>query len=403
MNRIISFFRGSVRLHIKGISSESFMNFMAGQRLRFWDVVQLSELELECSVFASSYKKLTRLAEGKGFDITSAKTQGLPKLMSLAIHRPVFVAGFILCAFLLAVLPRFVWTIRIDGNETVQAELIRRIMDDYGVHFGADGRQIDSEMLKIRIMNDIPALKWCAVNQKGGCVTIEVAEREAVPDSEVDHSITNVIAERDGVITKTEIYGGFRRCRVGDAVEKGQILISGVESFEKSTQLTHAFGEIYAMTGREMTAKTPQNHTTKQYTGSSKTHYSLIIGRKRINLFGNTGILEGSCDKIIRREQLELPGAYTFPVWLEEETLIYYTPVQTLLDKKTAQTRLSEYSEASVKDRMIAGKILAVQHTIKRQNGCWVLSSTLSCEEMIARTVPLQIEESEKENGRTDH
>ncbi|MCQ2418323.1 MAG: sporulation protein YqfD [Clostridia bacterium] len=379
------------------------MNFMAGQRLAFWDVHTISGIELECTVFSSAKKKVLRASSSRGFDVLAGEAQGLPGLLRLVRQRPVFAAGFVLCAFLLAYLPRYVWTVQIEGNELVHTQTIRRVMDDYGVHFGADGRNINSQMLEARIKNDIPELKWCAVNQKGGCVTISVSEREAVPDSEVDHTITNVIAACDGVITKTEIYGGFRRCKVGDAVQKGELLISGIESFEKSTQLTHAFGEIYAMTQHAITAKTPQTYMQKQYTGRRETHYSLILGRKRINLFGNSGIPQGSCDKIIKRSQLTLPGDYPFPVWLETETLIYYEPVCASLDQQSAYRRLCDYTQASAQEQMIAGKILASKNQIKRYNDCWVLSATLSCEEMIARLVPVQIEESETEDGGTDH
>lgn len=403
MNRISCFFRGTCRLHITGISAESFMNFMAAKHLAFWDFETISGLELECTVYASAKKKILRAASKRGFDVDARKAQGLPNVLRFVRKRPAFVTGFLLCSLLLALLPRYIWTIQIEGNELVSEQAIRRLMDDYGVHFGADGRDIDSHILEARIKNDIPELKWCAVNQKGGCVTISVSERDVVPDSEVDSTITNVIASCDGVITKTEIYGGFRRCKVGDAVAQGEILISGVESFEKSTQLTHAFGEIYALTKHEISAKTPLTYTKKQYTGRKETRYSLILGRKRINLFGNSGIPHGSCDKIIRRSQLTLPGDYSFPVWLETETLIYYEPVRASLDQKSAYRRLCDDTKASALAQMIAGKILASENHIKRNNGCWELSATLSCEEMIARLVPLTIEESETEDGGTDH
>lgn len=401
MNPLIRFFRGTANLHITGISAESFLNLTARHSIHPWGICAVSEIEFTCTAFFGDVKKLRKFA--KGFDIDVRKEKGFPYLLRLAKRRPVFLLGLTVCVLLLAILPHYVWTIQIEGNVNVPTERIEQVIDALGVRFGTGRTQIDSKMLKMRAMHELPELSWFAIGKNGGCVTILVSEREIMPDSEVKQGITNVIAERDGIISKTEVYGGFRRCKVGDAVREGEILISGVETFEKSTQLTHAYGEIYALTQRKLEAKLPTDYTAKEYTGKVKKHYSLILGRKRINLYGNSGILQGSCDKIIRRSRLELPGGYCFPVWLEEETCLYYRKTSCPIDRQIACERLEAFAKTTTKQKMIAGTILASENKIKRNNGCWVLSSELSCEEMISKTVPVSFNESETDDGGTDH
>lgn len=404
MNRITSFVRGVTMLRVTGASVETFMNCLAARDIHFWSLRQISSIELECCVFTVSMKKIYVLSQRAGFDVKILSQKGLGRILLQLKKRPAFVIGFLLCAVLLAILPMFVWTVQIYGNEQVKTDEIRRSLDDLGVHFGAYGADIDSQMIKVRIMNLIPALRWCAVNVSGGRVTVLVAERDVEPESEQpEETVSNLVADRDGVIVEMEIQQGFRRCKIGDAVKEGDLLVSGIESYLKSTQMVHAYGEVYALTGRQSVCVCPAETVKKHYTGHTETQYSLIVGRKRINLFGNSGIPQASCDKITRRSQLTLPGEQAFPVWLETETFVFYEPVKEMLEKSRAGELLQPFARRYVKDSMIAGQILDETYQLNNKNGLWVITADFSCREMIARTAPALQTESETENGGENH
>lgn len=136
-------------------------------------------------------------------------------------------------------------------------------------------------------------------------------------------------AARDGVIVSMSVLGGQSLCQVGQAVRAGELLVTGCVDLETHTQYTHADAEIYAMTQRTLTAVYPQTATQKAYTGQVIRRYSLVIGRKRINLSGNSGISEVSCDKMTERKTLTLPGGFSLPVTLVVETYRPYEAVQT--------------------------------------------------------------------------
>ena len=48
--------------------------------------------------------------------------------------------------------------------------------------------------------------------------------------------------------------------------------------------------------------------------------YTLILGRKRIKIFEKGSIAQDECDRIIKKNQLSLPGGIILPVALEIET-----------------------------------------------------------------------------------
>ncbi len=122
-----------------------------------------------------------------------------------------------------------------------------------------------------------------------------------------------MVAARDGVIVSMSVLGGQSLCQVGQAVRAGELLVTGCVDLETHTQFTHADAEIYAMTQRTLTAVYPQTTTRKAYTGQVIRRYSLVVGRKRINLSGNSGISDASCDKMTERKALTLPGGFSCP------------------------------------------------------------------------------------------
>lgn len=301
---------------------------------------------------------------------------------------------------LLAVLyaPSRVWFVEVEGNETVPARKILLAAEECGVKFWAKSGEIRSEQVKNQILNLVPELQWAGVNFSGGLAVISVRER--LPEEPVRErsSITNVVAARDGVIVSMSVLGGQSLCQVGQAVRAGELLVTGCVDLETHTQFTHADAEIYAMTQRTLTAVYPQTTTRKAYTGQVIRRYSLVVGRKRINLSGNSGISDASCDKMTERKALTLPGGFSLPVTLVVETYRPYEAVQTQVPQAQAQAVLCEYAQRSVLGDMIAGKILGQEPAFREASGLFWMDMTCACQEMIARQRPAELFEGEDTN-----
>lgn len=395
MNPVINFFRGTAEILITGVAQERCFNRFAEEKIPFWALERVSPLEARCVVCRKDLRRAAAAAEAAQCTVEVLRRRGLRQVFYGLKRRPVLVLGLAAVAAAVLILPNFVWTLEVQGNETVQTEEILHALEELDVKFGAWGPDINSQDVKNRILNMLPALRWCAVNRSGGCVTVLVAEREPEAVVEDEKEITNVVASRTGIITRMNVMQGFKNCAVGDTVLTGQLLVSGYANWTTGTQAVHAIAEIYALTWRQQTAVMPQTALEKQYTGRETTRYTLVLGRKRINLSGNSGIPQGKCDKIVERKVLSLPGGYEFPVVLEIETLREYETTAVSCGREAAESVLLDYTRQALEDDMIAGTILTTQHSIRAENGRWVLRADNTCEEMIARMVPAPIFESE--------
>ena len=151
-----------------------------------------------------------------------------------------------------------------------------------------------------------------------------------------------------------------------------------------------ANAEIYAQTWHTGTVLTPAQQKIKQYTGEEWTERTLIIGRKRINLSGNSGNHTTNCDKMVDVTELTLPGDISFPVSLETATYRSYETVAADVTEQDASCLLTDAWKRMTEAGMIAGQIRRTEQSVVYAGGVYALHAQSDCEEMIARIVPTE-------------
>jgi len=219
----------------------------------------------------------------------------------------------------------------------------------------------------------------------------------------LDHRlITDIAASRSGTITEVRVLEGTALCEVGDTVEAGQLLVSGVLDPAVHLRTVHAQAEIYAVTNRESAACIPLQYTNN--TGETHRHTVRFIqfGRIRIKISGNSRICTMGCDKMIIRNTMTLPGGYTFPLSWITETCIHRGNTTEEIGEETASTLLRAWMEQSVHDQMIAGTILSSTQSVCTSSDRVLCTAQYICREMIAREQEVNLFGSEQYYGRTN-
>ena len=289
------------------------------------------------------------------------------------------------------VIPKFVFFYEVVGNETVPEAQILRELQNLGVGFGTYGPSIHPQDLKNRMLLQIPKLQWLTVQQSGMRACVVVRERPEAIAVEERRAPMNVVAGKDGVITSVSAMEGNCLCAVGQAVKKGQVLISAYTDLEFTTRVCAALGEVYAETLAQKTARCPDTMLQKTPNGKNSHSVSLLVGEKRWNIFANGGNSDGRCDKITKTHMLTLPLGLTIPVGLEIVEQRGYDLTPAPLEKDAAEKLLEQQVTGSVQQDMLAGKILQKDTELTRQGGIYELTASVRCEEMIARQVRASI------------
>lgn len=389
MNRILSFLFGTCEITVSGASPELCINALSKAEIIFWDVCHRDEMHLSFSILLKDRKKIERIAVKSYCTVERAEEKGLPLFGKRLLSRPVLTVSMTAALFFSFFLQSYVWVIEVDGSENVPNEVIIRELEAEGISFGTRAAEISSQEVKNKMLNAVPQLSWLAVNRTGGKLTVLVTERQQKQEQKPKADTVHVVAAKDGVITDYSVSEGMKLCARGDTVRKGQILVSGYEDYGLFVRNVCAEAEIYAKTWYSGTVVTPAERMQKVYTGRTERQISLLIGRKRIKLFGNSSIFGSSCDKMVTVERLSLPK-YSFPLAVETVFLREYTLQPVSLTPQEARKLLREAWKHGIQSSMIAGTVdSTAEHFITEQK-LFVLRAESTCTEMIAKQIPIE-------------
>ena len=182
-------------------------------------------------------------------------------------------------------------------------------------------------------------------------------------------------------------------------MRQGQVLISGYTDCGICIRAAWAKGEVYARTRREITVIAPSEWIERTEQTGSALRYSLILGKKRINLWKGSGIWDSSCGRIETEYPLVLPGGFQLPAALAVEELTFWDTVPSAPEEAASQAELKAFAGAYLASQMVAGKILDRSESVFSQAGGYVLTGQYDCLEMIGRE---RAEEIGENHGQSD-
>ena len=396
---IWSSFAGNLRVKITAASPTDILTAVNAAGITLRNIDYIDELSVEADISRFCLQQLKTISNTRGGCIEVRWKQGIYWGFIGLFHRPILIAGMLLLFVLSIYLPGRILFVQVEGNSAVKDHTVLEQAEKCGVYFGAPRRGIRSEKVKNTLLASIPELQWTGVNTYGCVAVISVKERSVAEERESMEGVTSIVAARDGVILQSTVTQGNALCKVGQAVKEGQILVSGYTDYGICVKGTRAQAEIYAQTLREMEAIALAPTGVRTEIVKKETRYSLLIGKKLINFFKDSGISDATCAKMYSIRYLTLPGGFLLPVALRTEELTYYRQ-QTASDALEDHFDwLYSYSESYLQSNMVAGKILRSDVSVELQDGICSLNGKYACSEMIGR---VRNEEITQNNGKND-
>ena len=234
------------------------------------------------------------------------------------------------------------------------------------------------------------------MNTKGCVAVISVRERTLPEETKERAGVSGIVASRDGVVESCTVIRGSLLCSPGQAVKTGQTLISGYTDCGLYLQATQAEGEVYALTRRQLCVITPGICITARETETVKKKYSLLIGKKRINLWKDSGIWDTSCGRMYSEYYVTLPGGFSLPVALAVDTYVFRETEDSAME--ITQYQLSKFARQYLEGQMVAGIIKDSIVSFSKEENAVYLTGSYICSEMIGRVQQEQIGEIYVEN-----
>lgn len=391
-DKVMRWVRGYVVFEGEGGTPETLSTRARAQGIDLWNT-RFRKFSVRSSCTPSSYRRLRGALRHSGMRVRICRKVGAPFLVRGYRRRYGLLVGAVLGAVMLGTLPQYVWVISVEGNVTVPAETIMAKAETLGVRVGMRWDTLDMSALRLQALTAMPELAWFTVNPEGSVARIVVKEREAEQPPDDGNTPSHLVAAYDGVVLRVVAERGYPAVKQGEAVTAGDRLVSGIFEAPEFWDVTRSSGEVWAVTERCVTVSVPLKETVTMPSGKRCERMSFCFLGWEVPLY-TSAPLKGEWRVSEQDGRLVVRGT-VLPLGIWKRTYTAYVPreVKHSVEEATALARhetavrfLQEYPTAAVIEQA---------ENVEVKDGVCFLKTVFTCEENIAKEVPIGANEYE--------
>lgn len=260
---------------VEGLNTEKNLNFLCGNGICLYEVKKINKKQYFVTVPFKERKKLIALLKNRCYNIKLIKSGGFLGFLEKIKTRFVL-AALVFAAFCgLFVASRFVWDIEVNGDADAAAVLA--VLEEKGIKKGCPLSRINIDETENFLSSRIESSMYCLLDVEGCRLYVTVIERESAPPVVDLNQPVDLVSEYDGVLTRLLTVSGTPAVNVGDRISKGQVIISGVRTYNDGTTApVRAMGEAWATVECTGEAVFSETKTVLEETGDF--YYTTYIG-----------------------------------------------------------------------------------------------------------------------------
>ncbi len=366
--KIIRYAKGYIRIRITGYSTERFLNACSHRGIILWGLEPKGRA-YEMNISIPGFRKLKPIIRKTGTKVSIVERFGLPFFLHKYRKRKMFFAGALLFAALIFLMSRYIWNIDIKGNLTYTDETLLKFLKTREVENGMRVSEVDCARIVKDIRKEYDDIIWVSASIQGTRLIIQVKENEDTipamdeaaenPDQEKP---TDIVADRDCVITRIVPRNGIPMVSEGAEVKTGDVLVSGQVPVmdDAGTVIAYQYHEsdadIQGRTVIEYQDEMDLGYEEKEYYYDKKTHlplekneYFLKLGRYTLE-FGNIRNQYRAWEMYGYEKQLCIAENFYLPISYGKKTARPYESGEIKYSKKELQQRLSRKFQQYCKD-----------------------------------------------------
>lgn len=368
IQRMIRYVQGYVKIRVSGYSTERFLNLCSYHQIQIWRL-EPKKNSYELYMTLQGFRRLRPLARKTHTRISIVQRCGLPFFIYQNRQRQAFLAGLFLCIGLLFLYSSFIWDIHFEGNEKWTRETLLEFLDTKNVSPAMPKRKVDCSQIAKDIRAQYQDVVWVSASIDGSRLKIQIKENEDTisPEEEAgkfdtegeneEVHPTDLIASEDGIITSIITRSGVPMVHVGDAVKKGDILVSGrVEVLNDAKEIVgyqyrQSDADIYADTTMNYRDTMPLVYQEKQYRSRGKKKgWYVKLGSYRISLGFTKNTGGRNRERYTSEHRIKLGESFYFPVSYGEICMNTYTEKTKKYTEKELQLYLTEKFESFLEE-----------------------------------------------------
>ena len=273
---LFNYISGYINITVEGFFVERFINNCINNKIFLWSIKRSNSTLLSTNVSIKQFKEIRAIAKRTKCKVKINSKRGLPILLHRYRKRKLLL--FLLIPIVAAILitSTYIWNIEIEGIENIEKTEILRDLSEEGINIGKRKGSINTKTVinNIRLKRD--DISWMSIDMKGTNIIVSIVEAKKKPEIINENEYCNIVADQKGIITKITADTGTATAKVGDIVEKGDILIGGyMEGKYTGIRYVHAKGNVEARVWYTKRLESGFAREITEETGVIKNRYSI--------------------------------------------------------------------------------------------------------------------------------
>lgn len=355
--RIWNYLRGYAIIIVKGLKIERFINLAVINNIYIWDIEKLDYTTAKAKIGLENFRRLRDIVRKTDSSVSILSKHGFPFVLRNIKRKKLFYASLLSLFIFIYIMSSFVWMIEIVGAKNVDNEKIVKCLCDEGLKEGSLKGRLDRRHIENQVLINMPELSWIGIQIKGTKAVVEVVEKREEPPLISRTDACDIVAAKDGVITKLLVLSGDPLVADGTSVRKGQKLVTGTILRENlEPRQIHSLAQISARTWYEDAEEIPLQQIEYKSTGKIVRQYKLKLINKEFSRKRSVNFKD--FNEYIKERNLISFGDYVFPVKLIEYRFEELVPELKTLMVNEAKERCMERLSARIKLQIPEGAVI---------------------------------------------
>jgi similar to stage IV sporulation protein len=335
---LLGYISGYVEIKVEGYFIEKFINNCLKNNIFLWNIKRSKSTIMMCNIRIVDLKKIKPILKKTKCRIRIEKKRGLPFIFNKYKKRKIFALLILLIALIIIALSNFVWNIEIEGTENIESSEIIKTLEDEGLYIGKFKPSLNSKEIINKLRLDRDDIAWVGIELKGTNAIVKIVEAEEKPEIIDEEEYCNIVATKDGVISKIMAQNGTPLVKEGDLVKKGTILIGGwLEGKYTGTRYVHSNGQVEAKVWYTQKERVYLKEAKKEETGQVENKYSVNINNFKINFNKRVSKFK-NYDTIKETKKLKLFSNFYLPIEIVKTTYKEYNNTEIVHTIEEAKT-----------------------------------------------------------------
>ncbi len=219
-----NFICGYANMNLKGQHVERFIRICCARDICLHNLVVVGD-QISFSVDYAMVDLLHQIADKCGCQLSDVSIHGRPVFLRIAYGSVGLLLGIAMAVLLFFLGTSFVTRVEIEGNVNISDGDLLSFLETQGIRPGALKYGVQDQHISNQLLMEDPRVSWAEFDIDGTVATLKVAEANYIY-GRPDHTISDIVASRDGYIVGITCLAGHSVVSAGQAVYQGQLLVS---------------------------------------------------------------------------------------------------------------------------------------------------------------------------------